>query len=74
MKERFQKFLAWQRTRQGLVVSLTFDVCLAYLFASWAIDSGSLFDYTITFLLAVLIVQDLIALFRLTTWKKGTKK
>jgi hypothetical protein len=38
---------------------------LAYVFASWAIDSGSLLDYTITLLLIFISVRELaLALFK----------
>ncbi len=39
---------------------------LAYVFASWAVDSGSLLDYAITFVLLVIGVRELI----LATLKK----
>jgi hypothetical protein len=39
----------------------------AYVFASWAIDSGSLLDYAITLLLAVIGLRELaLAIFKKT--------
>lgn len=37
---------------------------LAYVFASWAIDSGSLLDYTITLLLLFIGVRELVSAVR----------
>jgi uncharacterized membrane protein HdeD (DUF308 family) len=44
-------------------VRITFGLCsifLAYVFASWAIDSGSLLDYVIAFLFLVVGARELI--------------
>lgn len=43
-----------------LIFGLT-ALFLAYVFASWAIDSGSLLDYAITLLLIFVGVRELVA-------------
>ena len=57
-KSSFTLFFERRAVRALLgVVSLL----LAYVFASWAIDSGSLLDYAITVLLIVVGVRELYA-------------
>lgn len=51
-----------------LVILGVLALGLAYVFASWAIDSGSLLDYSITFLLIVVGVRDLVVAAR--SWKR----
>ena len=45
--------------RSVLAVSGVLALILAYVFASWAIDSGSLLDYAMTLLLVFVGIRDL---------------
>jgi hypothetical protein len=58
----FQKLDRWHQTKPGLITVTVIEAALAYLFGSLAIDDGSLFDYAITFLLVVGIIQNLVLL------------
>jgi hypothetical protein len=61
-KSRLKSFF---EKRPVLAVSGVISLILAYVFASLAIDSGSLLDYAITFLLIFVGIRDLsAALFR----------
>jgi hypothetical protein len=66
-----QKLNRWHQTKPGLITFIVAEAALAYLFGSWSIDSGSLLDYTITFLLVVGTVQNSILLIR--AFLKGDK-
>jgi hypothetical protein len=54
VKEFFEK-------RPVLVVTGVVALVCAYIFASWAVDTGSLLDYAITLLLLYVGVRDLSA-------------
>lgn len=58
----FQRISAWQQTTPGLITFIVVGAGLAYVFGSLAVDTGSLLDYVLTFLLVVMVVQSLIAL------------
>lgn len=48
-----QKIDAYHKTRQGLAVFALFELLLAYIVFSVAIDSGSILHYIVGFLLLV---------------------
>lgn len=58
------KLLAWQETRVGLVIIVLFDLLLTYMFASFAIDTGSLLDYFLAIVFLVLTVAQGVRLFK----------
>lgn len=57
-------------TRSGRALLVVSALGLAYIFASWAIDSGSLLDWAITAILLVIVVRELSALVKQTLRKK----
>lgn len=64
-----QRIDKWHQTKLGLAVFMLAEGTLGYVFGSLAINSGSLFDYLLAFLLIVLFVQDAVAFI-----VKGTKQ
>lgn len=54
----------WHKTRQGYVAFGVAELALAYLFASLAIDSGSLIQYAIAIILVFAGFQNLVNIFR----------
>jgi hypothetical protein len=46
-------FENWHETRVGLFVMGMFELGLAYIFASWSLDSGSWLDYFFTVLFLI---------------------
>jgi len=67
-----QRINQWHQTRVGLVVISIIEAGLLYLFASLAIDSGSLLDYTISFLLLVAIIQNgVLLVYRMLKGRQG---
>lgn len=46
-----QELKKWHDTKRGLLVFGLVELLLAYLFASRAIDTGSLIEYFVTFVL-----------------------
>lgn len=52
----------WKQTRRGLWVSAAVELILAYVSASWAIDSGNLWLYLLT---AILLAGGFKNLFKL---------
>jgi hypothetical protein len=61
------KFFAWQETKAGLIFITVFDLFFAYVFLSFAIDSGSLLDYFIAAVLFAIGVAQGVKLFRKLT-------
>ncbi len=61
----FMAFLARPQVRTGLGLA---ELVLAFTFVSWAIDSGSMLDYAIGGLLAVIGVHDVLA--GIKTWRR----
>ena len=59
MKLRDRAKTLTQTRAFGLVLGFT-ALVLAYVFISWAIDSGSLLDYAITLLLLFIGIRELI--------------
>jgi hypothetical protein len=61
----YDSWLAWHKSKVGLLIFGLAELALAYVFASWAIDTGSLLDW---FLAIVLLVGGLQNIVRLI-WK-----
>lgn len=57
-KSKPPEFFEHRAVRAGIGLAA---LLLAYIFISWAIDSGSLLDYTITLLLLVVGLRELVA-------------
>lgn len=43
--------MKWHNTKQGLLTFAVAELALAYVFASWAIDTGSLIDWFLAIML-----------------------
>jgi hypothetical protein len=54
----------WHKTKLGHLTFGLAELLLAYLFASLAIDSGSLLEYTVTIILFVGSIQNFVKVFR----------
>lgn len=65
-----QKFEKWHQTREGLISFTLIEAGLAYVFASLAIDSGSLWQWLLAIVLAIGSVQNFVK-FMISFWKKG---
>ena len=52
----------FHRTRWGFLAFAVIELALAYLFISWALDSGSIWDYLITLIFFVAFLQNLVKL------------
>ena len=52
----------FHRTRWGFLAFAVVELLLAYLFVSWAIDSGSIWDYLITLVFFVAFLQNVVKL------------
>ena len=59
-KPKSKKFDAFFENRTIKIVFGLFCLAAAYVFASWAIDSGSLFDYAITALFLIIGLRELL--------------
>lgn len=53
---------AWHQTKAGLLVFGLVELAGAYIFASWAINSGSLLDYFLAIMLLVGFIQNFVKL------------
>ena len=65
-----QKFEKWHQTREGLISFTLIEAGLSYLFASLAINSGSLWQWLLAIALAIGSIQNFVR-FMITFWKKG---
>jgi len=54
-----QKIHEWHETKTGLLVFGLAELVLAYVYLSFAIDTGSLLDWFLTFVLLIGAVQNL---------------
>jgi predicted acyltransferase len=54
----------WHKTRTGHLIFGLAEIALAYLFASLAIDSGSLWEYAAAIILLAGGMQNLVKIFR----------
>ncbi len=52
----------WHQTKAGLLAFGLVELALAYLFVSWAIDSGSLIDWFLGIVLLAGVVQNFVRL------------
>lgn len=68
-----QKFEKWHQTKQGLIIFTGLEAGLAYLFASLAIDSGSLIEWVLAIVFAIGAVQNAVK-FTVVSLKKGHDK
>jgi hypothetical protein len=59
MLDKLDKF---HKTRTGYAVFALIELALAYVFISWAIDSGSLLDYLLALVFTVGFLQNFIKL------------
>ncbi len=59
-----QKAEAWKQTRRGRVTFVLVEGLLAYVFASWAIDSGSWLHYLLAIIFMVGTVQNVVRLIK----------
>lgn len=55
---------AFFASRPGRILLIIAALLLAYVFASWAIDSGSILDWAIMFVLLIIAVREIAALIR----------
>lgn len=58
----FDRLNKWHQTKTGLLVFGLVELMGAYVFASWAIDTGSLIDWFLAFILLIGAAQNLIRL------------
>jgi uncharacterized membrane protein len=61
MVDKLEEF---HKTRQGHLVFGLIELGVAYLFASLAIDTGSLWQYAVTILLFIGAIQNFVRIFR----------
>lgn len=64
------KIAGFFETRHGRALLVVSALALAYIFASWAIDSGSLLDWAITAILLVIAGRELSTLVKQTMRNK----
>jgi branched-subunit amino acid transport protein AzlD len=65
MAYKLETLHEWKQTRKGLLTVGVLELLIAYGFASWAIDSGSLWLYLLTAIFLVGALQNLFKLIRL---------
>jgi hypothetical protein len=58
------KILAWQETKTGLVFIVLFDILAAYIFASLAIGSGRLSEYTVALIFLGFAIAQAVKFFK----------
>lgn len=58
------KYAVWRRTRPGSIISVILALIVTYVFASFAIDSGSLLQYFIAIVFLVEAIISFINIFR----------
>lgn len=56
----FDRLHMWHQTKTGLLVFGLIELVGAYIFASWAIDSGSLIDWLLTVVLLIGALQNFV--------------
>jgi hypothetical protein len=54
----------WHKTKLGNLFFALFELGVAYLFASLAIDSGSLWQYAVAILLFIGAIQNFVRIFK----------
>lgn len=60
------KIVAFFETRRGHGVMAVLAIAMGYVFVSWAIDTGSLFDWLIVIILTIIAVREIAAFVRLS--------
>lgn len=60
----YERLELWYATAQGRVIVFVILLGLAYVYASLAIDKGSLIDYLLTILLVGAAISDLVRLMK----------
>ncbi len=71
---KLEQFKEWHNgTIAGALTGMLIEGALAYGFASWSIDSGSLFLYAITLLLMLGVVRNSINLIKILVRGKAKK-
>lgn len=65
------KFFTWQESKPGLIFITVFDLLFAYIFVSFAIDTGSLVNYFLAAAFFALGVGHGVKLFKKVTRKNG---
>jgi hypothetical protein len=61
---KLQAIDKWHKTKLGNLFFALFELTVAYLFASLAIDSGSLWQYAVAILLFIGAIQNFVRIFR----------
>lgn len=61
------KMFAWQETKGGLLFIILFNLFLVYIFASLAIDTGSLLQYFIAIVFLALAAGQAVKLIKKVT-------
>ncbi len=55
---------AFFASRGGRILLIAASLALAYVFVSWAIDTGSMLDWAITFVLLIIAARETAALIK----------
>lgn len=63
-KKTLQQLDQWHQTSQGLITFGLIELVLAYIMGSRALDTGSWWEYLLTFLLLAGVVQNIVRLFK----------
>lgn len=58
------KIFAWQDSKAGLIFIILFDLLMVYTFASLAIGSGRISEYTVAIIFMVLAIGQAVKLFK----------
>jgi hypothetical protein len=61
----------WHKTKLGNLFFALFELTVAYLFASLAIDSGSLWQYAVAILLFIGAIQNLVKAIRFSKHERA---
>lgn len=73
MKEALERLDKWHRTRPGHLVFGFIELVVAYGFASWAIDSGQLWQYAVAILFLFGGIQNLVKIFKVSKDERKKK-
>lgn len=65
-----EKLDTFHKTRTGYAVFACIELALAYLFISWAIDSGNILDYLFALIFTVGFLQNVVRLIGLLVVRK----
>jgi hypothetical protein len=70
MPDQLRTLHKWKQTREGLLITATVELILAYGLVSWAIDTGNRWLYLLALILIVGILKNLFKLVRLAINKR----